>query len=1066
MPVCAACGQSNPARARFCMACASALPAEGPGPHGARKVVTIVFCDVADSTPLTERLDLESMREVMTRFFRVVRSVLERHGGTVEKFIGDAVMAVFGVPLLHEDDALRAVRAAADMHEAVRDLNVELGERWGVELRIRIGVNTGEVVVGDPAAGQALVVGDAVILAARLEQTARPGDVLLGPETFALVRDLVEAEPTDRLELKGMSAAVTAHRLVAVEAGPASVGARPDPPLVGRGDELASIRSAFERAAKGRECELLTILGSAGVGKSRLAREFVAGVADRAMVLGARCPSYGDGITFWPVAELVRQACAITNDDSPAEAKAKIEDALEGADDGSLIADRVAAVTGFGEVTTGLQETFWAIRRFLEWLGRSRPLVVIVDDIQWAEPTFLDLLEYLAGWCREVALLLLCLARPDLMDERPAWGGGTDNASSLHLAPLRDEESEELIAGLLGGMRLRGPAIERITDSAGGNPLFVEEMLRMLEDDGLLRREGGGWVVAGDLSNVAVPASIHALLSARLDRLSAEELAVIRCASVVGKVFWWGSVEELAPPEVRSQVGGHLQTLVRKDLIRPERSDFSGEDAFRFHHILIRDAAYTGTPKEIRADLHERFAGWIERAAGARLTEVEEFIGYHLEQASRYRAELGKTEAVEGLAVQGARHLAAAGHRAVARGDLAAAADLLSRASALFPKEHPERAALLPELMVALSETGDLEGAESTRVEAMELANRAGDERLRAHAVIAGFLLLEATDPKRTGEQAIAEVEQLLPVLEGFGDELGLARGLRLLGDVQWSRASYTAAHESFERSIEHARRAGSIWDESEGLARYFSSAVYGATPVGEIRRICEEALVDAKRVGMIEAGALRALASVRAMEGDFDEARELATRARGSLEELGMRMRSLFMSEAIGSIEMLAGDFVAAERAFRSGYDAAVEVGERGFLSTVAAELAHALVAQGKLEDAEVLAKLSEDIGAEDDLATQVMWRSARARVRAARDRSAEARALAREALTLAEETDDLNMRADTFVDLGEILRMAGEGGDASDAFGRARELYEAKGNVVGAEDARRRLASLDAPA
>ncbi|MGH2635765.1 MAG: AAA family ATPase, partial [Actinomycetota bacterium] len=815
MPVCPACGQSNPARARFCMSCASALPAEGPAPHGARKIVTIVFCDLAGSTPLAERLDLESMREVMTRFFREMRSVLERHGGTVEKFIGDAVMAVFGVPLLHEDDALRAVRAAAGMHEAIAALNVELGERWGVELRTRIGVNTGEVVVGDPATGQALVVGDAVIVAARLEQTAPPGEVLIGPETLALVRDHVDVEAMGNLELKGLRSAVAAYRLLAVESGPASVVERPDPPLVGRGDELTTIQSAFDRAVDARGCELLTILGSAGVGKSRLAREFEAGIQHRAIVLRARCPSYGEGITFWPVAELVRGVCGITNDDSREEARAKIEMVLEGAEEGALIADRVAAVTGVAAATTGLQETFWAIRRFLEWLGRRRPLVVVVDDIQWAEPTFLDLLEYLAGWCREVSLLLLCLARPDLMDARPSWGVGTDNAGTLHLSPLRDEESAQLIAGLLGGMALHAPATERITDSAGGNPLFVEEMLRMLEDDGLLRRGNGGWVVTGDLSDLTVPASIHALLGARLDRLSADELAVIRCAAVVGKVFWWGSVEELAPQEVRPQVGGHLQTLVRKDLIRPELSSFSGEDAFRFHHILIQDAAYTGTPKEIRADLHERFAGWVERTAGERVTEVEEIIGYHLEQAFRYRTELGRSEeSVEDLAVRGARRLAAAGRRASARGDMSAASDLLSRAAALFPEDHPERRAMLLDLGEVLSEVGDLARADAAVDEAVRLAERAGDVGLRAHAAIMGFLLLESTDPKRRS-QALPEVEELSRVLEELGDDLGMARAYRLLGDIHWAHSHYAAADEAFERALRHARRAGVAWEEA-----------------------------------------------------------------------------------------------------------------------------------------------------------------------------------------------------------------------------------------------------------
>ncbi len=786
------------------------------------------------------------------------------------------------------------------------------------------------------------------------------------------------------------------------------------------------------------------------------------------MVLRARCPSYGDGITFWPVAELVRQACAITNDDSQEEARSKIEDALEGAEDGALIADRVAAVTGFTAATTGLQETFWAIRRLLEWLGRSRPLVVVFDDIQWAEPTFLDLLEYLAGWCREVALLLLCLARPDLTDERPSWGTGTDNASSLHLAPLRDDESAELVAGLLGGMRLHGPAIERITDSAGGNPLFVEEMLRMLEDDGLLQRGNGGWIVAGDLSDIAVPASIQALLGARLDRLSAGELAVIRCASVVGKVFWWGSVEELAPAEVRPHVGGHLQTLVRKDLIRPELSSFSGEDAFRFHHILIQDAAYTGTPKEIRADLHERFAGWVERAAGERVTEVEEMIGYHLEQAYRYRAELGRTEErVEELAVGGARRLAVAGRRASARGDMAAAADLLSRAAAFFPDDHPERREILPDLGEALSEAGDLARADAVVDEAAELAERADDLGLRAHAAIVGLLLLESTDPKRRSEEVLTQVEDLSRVFEGTGDDLGLSRAHRFLGDVQWTQARYAAADESFERAIEHARRAGAVWEENEVLGQYIGSGVYGTEPASEAGRRCEEVLAG-NGVGTLEARALRALASVRAMEGEFDEARSLGARARSTLEELGLRLRATFMAETLGSIETLAGDFVDAERELPSrATTPTVELGERGFQATIAAELAHALVAQEQARRRRGPDEAERGPGAQRRRrhAGAVAERAGRASFAAREAGSSEAESLVREAAALAEETDDLNMRADTFVDLGEVLRAAGREGGRRDGFGRALELYGAKGNVVGADDARRRLASLDAP-
>ncbi len=1066
MPECPACGQSNPARARFCMSCAAPLPPAEPAPGGARKTVTVVFCDVAGSTPLAERLDPESVRGVMTRFFRRMRSVLEVHGGSVEKYIGDAVMAVFGIPLLHEDDALRAVRAADRMQAALAELNEELQDRFGVSLRTRIGVNTGEVVVGDPAMGQALVVGDAVNVAARLQQAASPGEVLIGDATHALVREHVRVGRRESLALKGKQEAVVAYRLLGVDAVPPPLGRREDVPFVGREHELESLRSAFERALEGREVVCLTILGAAGVGKSRLTREFLLGLPGGSEVFSARCLPYGDGITFWPVAELVKQACDISDDDSRESARTKIESALEGSEEGALIAERIAGVIGFGAVAPGLQETFWAIRRFLEWIGRERPLVVVFDDLQWAEPTLLDLLEYLIGWSRGVTLLLLCIGRPDLMDLRATWGSGKANALLLPLAPLPEEDSRRLIELLLGGPALDPAAAERIAEPAGGNPLFLEEMLRMLEDDGLIRRSDradGGWEVTADLTSITVPASIQALLAARLDRLSAEERTVIRCASVIGRVFWWGAVAELAPEEIRPRVGGHLQTLVRKDLIRPERSTFSGEDAFRFHHLLIQEAAYRGTPKELRALLHERFAGWVERAAGERVGEQEEVIGFHLERAFRYRSELGPPdERSTDLAVRAAKRLSSAGRRAVARGDMPAASDLLGRAAELLPSGHPERRALLPELGEALSECGDLQRADAVLAEAAELAEAGGDLGLRAHATIVRLLVLESTDPKRRSEEALAEVEQILSLLEELGDDRGMARAYRLVADLQWTRSRYAAVDDALERAIEHARRAGAVWEEAESMAQYTGSGVYGPAPVAEVARRCERVLASSRAGGAIEARALRALASVRAMEGRFDEARTLARRAKEMLDDLGLRLRAAFVSETLGSIETLAGDHAAAERELRAGFEVVKELGERGFLSTVAALLARCLVEQGRLGEAERFVTVSREAAAPDDLATQVTLRGARARILAAKGRLDEAERVAAEAVRLAEGTDDLNACADTLLDQAEVLRAAGAVDRAAAAIDLALDRYERKGNVVGAALARRRRAEL----
>jgi predicted ATPase/class 3 adenylate cyclase len=1063
MPVCASCGQGNPVRARFCMSCASPLALEQPAPHAARKTVTVVFCDVVGSTPLADRLDPESVRAVMTRFFRQMRAALERHGGTVEKYIGDAVMAVFGVPLLHEDDAFRAVRAAQAMREELDALNVDLQTRFGVHVRTRMGVNTGEVVVGDAAAGQALVVGNTVNVAARLEQAAATGEILLGPATYALVRDRVIAEPTAPLELKGKAGSVVAYRLYSVGPGPDELGSRPDPLLVGRDSELEVLGSMFDLAVAERSCVLVTILGPAGIGKSRLAREFVSTMKPDALVLRARCLPYGDGITFGPVADLVKQVSGVVDDDGRSDARSKIDAAMAGCSDAALVAERVSDVTGVADATGGLQETFWAIRRFLEWVGRDRPLIVILDDVQWAEPTFLDLVEYLAGWSRDVAMLLLCLARPDLLDNRPTWGVGVANASVLPLGPLDDRESERLVSELLGGPHLDERAFDRIAESAGGNPLFLEEMLRMLDDDGLLRREEGRWVATTDLGDVRIPESIHALLGARLDRLSEEERLVIRSAAVAGKVFWWGAVEELVAEPVRAHVGSALQTLVRKDLIRPEPSTLAGEDAFRFHHILIQEAAYRGTPKEARAEVHEAFAVWLEGIAGDRFVELEEVIGHHYEQAFRYRSELAPVaERERALATRAGLRLAPAGIRAFERRDIPAAADLLGRATQLLPSEHPERRPALLALGEVLAEAGDLGAAQAALEEAELVATEADDAATAANAAILRLFLLEMTDPKQTVD-VVAEAERLIATLEALRNDLGLARAWRLMGILHWNHARYAAADDALAHAIEHARRAGAKREEADALGRYTGSGVYGPAPVEEIERRCDELLNMSAGTGY-EAPALMALAWCRAMQGRFGEARDLVRRSRAIYEDLGLRLRSTIVAETAGGIEMLAGDALAAEQELRPSLVALAEMGEQGIQSTVAAALAHALIEQGRLGEAEEMVSASELAGAEDDVSTHVLGQSARARILAAQGRHEEAERIARDAVGHAEETDDLNMRGDTLRHLGRVLSEAGERDGAVFAVEQALRLYEAKGNSAAVAAARRWLGELGA--
>ncbi|MGZ8651950.1 MAG: ATP-binding protein, partial [Actinomycetota bacterium] len=642
MLTCPNCGRESPEDFAFCPACSTPLAPVAPV-REVRKTVSIVFCDVTGSTALGERLDPESMRDVQSRYFDAMRAAIERHGGTVEKYIGDAVMAVFGIPVVHEDDALRAARAAADMREALAALNKELERDRGVAIQVRIGVNTGEVVAGDPGDGKAFVTGDAVNVAARLEQHAEPGQVLLGEATYRLLRDAVDAEPVEPLELKGKTDRVAAWSLAGVREVTSAVRRRLDSPMVGRERPLAQLRQAFDAAEGDDACQLFTLLGSAGVGKSRLVEEFLSTLGGRAEVLRGRCLPYGEGITYFPVVEAIKQAAGLADFDLPDVVESKVCSVLEGDDHQELVCRHVSQLMGVAEAAAG-EDTFWAIRRFFEASARDRPLVLVFDDIHWGETTFLDLVEHIADWSRGSSILLLCMARSDLLDVRPSWGGGKLNAATVSLEPLTDDQAVDLIANLLGAAELTAGVAERIVQTAEGNPLFVEEMLAMLVDDGLIVRDDDRWIAAGDLSSVTVPPSIHALLDSRLDRLSPEEREVLEAAAVIGKEFFVGAVRDLVPEGRRARVPSDLLSLVRKELIRSDRTTLPGEDAFRFRHLLVRDSAYEAIPKAQRAELHERFADWLERIAGEAVAEQEEILAYHLEQAHAYRLQLGPAD--------------------------------------------------------------------------------------------------------------------------------------------------------------------------------------------------------------------------------------------------------------------------------------------------------------------------------------------------------------------------------------------------------------------------------------
>jgi len=1023
--VCTRCGHENPEGARFCNACAAPL-AEPGSSREQRKTVTVVFSDVTGSTALGERLDPESLRRVLARYFDVARDAVERHGGVVEKFIGDAVMAVFGVPRVHEDDALRAVRAATDLRRGVSELNEELERDFGTKLALRIGVNTGEVVTGT---AERLATGDAVNVAARLEQAARPDDILIGPETLELVAHAVTVERLEPLELKGKGEPLAAYRLLSVRATggvPRSAGT----PMVGRARQLKLLRDAFDSVSSERACHLFTVLGPAGVGKTRLVSEFLR-TLDSVAVLHGSCLSYGEGITYWPVVEVVKQAGGPGQlvDETARHALS----VLLGETDGTAAAtpDQIA----------------WAFRKLLEARAAEEPLICLFDDIQWGETIFLELVEHVADLSRDAPILLLCMARPELLDRRSNWAGGKLNATTVLLEPLSEQETDELISSLLEGSALDEALQSRIRRAAGGNPLFVEEMLA------LARQSNSG--------DVVVPRSIQALLAARLDQLDPSERHVLERGSVEGEVFHRGAVAALGGGEPR--LDDSLVALVRKDLLRPEPAQLVGEDGYRFRHLLIRDAAYDALPKATRAKLHELFASWLERH-GSELVELDEILGYHLEQAFHYRSELGPvSEDDRRSAARAGELLARAGRRAHDRGDRAAATHLLERAERLLPEPGPEHVHALLARGRCLADTGeDWQGSraalEAARLEAEALGRE--DLLFRARLELALVDTMTGSNIETDAQEALAR--EALAVLERHEDEEGLARAWFIIATASWVRARWDEMREPLRRSIEHARKAGNRSMELEATVHTLAAVVFGGATVDEGLQVARGVLADASDSRELQGWAIRMIGTLLSLQGRFDEGRELLEQARGIFRELGNAEAQVALAFSTGPLELRAGDPVAGEREFRYALDLAQQMGDRGRMTNLASGLAEALLAQGRVDDAAEFADLARDTAPPEDASGQGWWRMVTAEVLARRGDVDEAVRLAEESTAILEGTDELLTLPDLFLRKAEVLRLAGRTDEANAVLERAIEISEQKGALVEARRARELLATI----
>ena len=1009
------CGRENDESSTACSHCGSPLSPASPLSEQ-RKVVTVLFCDLVQSTELAEG-DPEAYRRVQRRFFDAMRTIVEEHGGTLEKFIGDEVMAVFGVPQVHEDDALRAVRAAVAMMEAISELG----------LRVRIGVNTGEVLVSDPSQGHGFLAGEAVVIAKRIESAAEPGEILIGKATYPLVSHAVTAGPLERIPVKGKVDEVGKRRIAGIDREAPKIPRRLDAPIVGREHELSLLVEAFERTVEEHSCRMFSVLGPPGIGKSRLATELCARVEDRATTATGHCLSYGAGITFWPLAEMLREL----GEDA-------LRAALAATPRGGDVLGVLGGLMGASEATPSNEEAFWAARRAFEALARRRPLVLCFEDLHWAEPTLLDLVEYLAGLSHDAPILLLCLARPELVEQRPGWIALQPNADAIALEPLSDVDAAALLEGLSGNLP---PALtERIGAAAEGNPLFLEQIAAIAGEEG---------------AELTVPPSIQALLAERLDRLATPERELLERASIVGRSFSLAALAALSREEERSALPGHLLALARKGLVHAD--SLAEEDHFRFHHALVRDEAYGAVPKELRATLHEHLAKWME--GGGSGSEPDELIGYHFEQAFRYREELGLVEGqTDPTGLRARELLATAGKGALVRNDVHAACNLLGRAVELRPDDPAVDVRL--DLALALLNAGEFGAAQELVADTESRASAVGDEvgTLRARllgARIASHVENAETDSGGPSAHLLAVAEEAVPVFARSGDDLALAEAWVATAYAQLIRCRWAAMLLAVDRALEHARRAGSTrWDGE--LPTLKGTAMFaGPTPVDDALRWYEEQQVN-------HPVAVTQQAMLEAMRGNFERGRALARSANDAAEEFGQKLWLAVGDMALWEIETLAGDVAAAEGAARRSCEVLEEIGEVGYRYNAVGQLAISLIALGRLDESEKLTLEAEEHAPTDDVASQMLWRQARALVLARRGKRADAERLAREAVALAERTDMLNWQANALVHLGEVGILSGNDGDAAGSFQQALVLYEEKGNIVATARVRDRMEDL----
>ncbi len=978
-----------------------------------RKLATVLFVDLVGSTAFLAGTDPEVARRRVQQYFDRVQHCVVTHGGIVEKFAGDAVMAAFGIPQAHEDDAERAIRSALAIMDSVRELGLEA----------RIGVESGEVVVD--SVESTFATGEAVNVAARLQQAAPANEILIGPAAHRLTLGCFEVDDEGPIDARGLAEPVWTWRVLGATRFEATTR-QFSAPLVGRDAELELLENTYSRAVRDRRAHLFTIFGDAGVGKSRLAREFIDGLESATILFGRALP-YGEGVTYSALADMVKVAAGIADDDPLDEAIEKLRDCCPD----EAVADLMGLATGVLQAVQSehnQQEIAWAARAWAEKLAEPQPLVLVFEDIHWGEEPLLELIEHLGTWVRGVPLLLLCLARPELLDIRPGWGGGRVRATAIELEPLGAADSEELIEALLDDQELADDARIALFEKTEGNPLFVEETIRMLSEANGSRID-------------RIPDTLQALIAARIDHLPPGEKSVLQRAAVIGRSFWAGAVAYLG-----SQEDGGLEPLLddlllREFVLSEPRSTISGEDAYRFKHVLIREVAYGGLSKTARASHHRRFAEWLGERAREELLEVR---AYHLEQAAALLAELDGAPPEE-LATEAAEALEKAGRRALAREANTTARRLLHRSVELEPTL--ERRYLAGRAAWRMSDFPTVSNEmEDVLLGAREAGN--SDMEARALTALAEVTLLREADVGRAEQLA----EKALEVSESDDSRID---AVMVLETASWWRGRLGEAEAYAEEELEIARRLGR--DDLESNALLDLAGIYIARREGDR---AEPLIAQAMELAE-ESGSLKALAhaftesaDLHAFRGRQDEALADYKRARDLSAEVGSATSLAKSIMRIGRLVARRGDIAEAERLFRESIRILQPTEDRGTLCEVQRSLAEILLEQGKIDAAEVYALKAVETTGPQDVSSQATTRKTLALVRAAQGRDDEAEVLFREAIDILERSEYTRFLSEPLKAMIQFLEARGR---VEDVLGFEERLAELRAGAVPEETAAR---------